>query len=174
MARLLEVETLPISVTRHDEWLHGGTPLHPRVAELFMRSVVPRADGTYILKIGFDEQPLQVEVAAFFVRRVELDEVAGELRAAFLHVSDGAHEPLRPETLEQGDDHALYCRLERHGLLVPARFLATPYNALATHVEPLGSGFALRLGGRGWPVAAFDAAPRVVRSSGSASGQGSV
>jgi len=166
MARLLEVENLPISVTRHDEWLHGGTPLHPRVAELFMRSVVPRADGTYILEIGFDEQPLHVEVAAFFVRRVELDEAAGELRAAFVHLSDGAREPLRPETLEQGDDHALYCRLVRHGLLVPARFLATPYHALAAHVEPVGERFALRLAGRRWPIAAFDPAPRVVRSSG--------
>jgi hypothetical protein len=166
MARLLEVETLPIAVTRHGEWLHGGTPLHPRVAELFMRSVVPRTDGSYILKIGFDEQPLQVEVAAFFVRLIELDEHAGEARAAFVHLSDGAREPLRPETLEQGDDNALYCRVERHGLLVPARFLATPYNALADHVEPDGGGFCLRLGGRRWPIAAFERGARPVPSSG--------
>ncbi len=160
MARLLEIETLPLRVTRHAEWLHGDAPLHPRVAELFARHVVPRVDGSYLLKIGFDEQPLEVDGTAFFVRRVELDERDGALASASVCLSDGAVEPLACESLMQGEDNALYCRIERHGLSVPARFLSTPYNALMAHADLDDGGAVLVAGGRRWPIRAFDPAPR--------------
>ncbi len=166
MARLLEIETLPLRVTRHAEWLHGDAPLHPRVAELFARHVVPRPDGTYLVKIGFEEQPLEVDGAAFFVRRVELDERDGALVAAAVCLSDGAIETLACESLMQADDNGLYCRVERHGRGVPARFLSTPYNALMAHADLDARGPVLVAGGRRWPIRAFDAAPPTASSGG--------
>lgn len=160
MPRLLEIEELPLRLDRHGQWRHGSEPLHPRVAELFARHVVPRPDGTYVVRLERDEQPVEVELVAYFVRRVELEESGAALRAVTLHLSDGGLEPLRPETLMLGDDDALYCRLERGGLSVAARFLSTPHHALAAHAEVDGDGAWLRLAGRRWPFGPLDAGTR--------------
>src|SRR5688572_22506607 len=111
MARLLELEELPIRVTARGVWLHGAEPLHPKVQRLFEKSVRIDAHGAYQLRIEFRTAPIEVEDTAFFVRRTELDVTDGRLMRVRLVLSDEREEMLDPTTLMQSAEHVLYCRV---------------------------------------------------------------
>ncbi len=160
MARLLELEELPIRVTSRGEWLHGDRPLHPRVRELFQKNVVPRADGSYLVKLGPAEQVLEVDDTAYFVTRLTTALGAdGRLAAVRLWISDGACEALDGATLMQSPDNVLYCRLRRHGLSVPCRFTPAQYHELALHAEEAAAGMRLAMGEVDFGFAPYDPRP---------------
>jgi hypothetical protein len=161
MVRLLELEELPIRVTARGEWLHGTTPLHPRVAELFQRNVVPRADGTYVVKLGRNEQVLEVHDTPYAVRRCDPVVRGDRLESIGIVVSDGRSDEVRGATLMQAADNTFYCRIARGDLWVPCRFTPGQYHALALVAEPEldGSTPMLVMGGRRFAIGPFVPAP---------------
>ncbi len=161
MARTVEIEHLPVRVTERGRWLHGGTPLHPRVSKLFARSIVPHEDGRYSIVLRGDEEVIEVEDTAFFVESMSLSERDdGLLDSVLLRISDGREEPLDPRTLMISAGSVLYARVIRHGLSVPCRFPPSLYHRLALHVEEdRDDGFVLPLGGKRWPIGPYNRRP---------------
>lgn len=147
MAQLLELEELPIRITAQGQWLHGSVPLHPRVADLFARHVVPMADGHYKIQLGHAQQPVQVADTAFSIRQILLEKDEQQrLCALDVVVSDGKKERLDPPILLQSTQNILYCLLMRHGVQVPARFTASQYHELADYIiEQKGGTYALQM-----------------------------
>lgn len=160
MAKWFLLEDLPIRVTARGDWLHGDEPLHPRVADLFARHVLPSPDGTYAIALGMARQPLVVTDTPYRVRRLRLGlDAAGALQEVRLHLSDGQEEVLDPSTLMQSADNALYCRITRHGLRVPCKLAPGQYHELALHAEVEGETARLRLGGKSYGFAPFSPLP---------------
>jgi hypothetical protein len=162
MAHLLELEHLPIRLTARGEWLHGTVPLHPRVAELFARHVVPEPDGNYRIELGKARHPLDVEDTAYAVRRLDLRGDANNLENVWLWLSDATDGPLDPSTLMQSADNVLYCRIIRNNLAVPVRFTPQQYHTLGLHVTHRDGHYALAMGGRYWPIAPYSIGPAPV------------
>ena len=157
MAKLLILPDLPICVTARGEWLHGDTPLHPRVAKLFARHVVPLADGGYEVRLGpMTHQRLEVADTAFFVLSITQHVEAGRLTGVTLTLSDAATEALDPTTLRQSAANVLYCDVQRHGMRVPCRFTAAQYHALALHAEMDGDVGYLPIGHERYKIAPKD------------------
>lgn len=161
MVRVLEIEHLPIRLTERGQWLHGSTPMHPRVAALFARSILPHPDGRYSVVVGKDEELIDVEDAAFFVESMTLvDREQGGLLSVDLRLSDGREQALDPSGLMVSEKNVLYVRILRHGLLVPCRFPPSLYHRLALYVEEdPNETFVLPLGGRSWPIGSYDRRP---------------
>jgi hypothetical protein len=160
MAKWFELPDLPIRITARGEWLHGDEPLHPRVATLFARNVVPHADGTYFVQLGYARQQLEVEDTAFFVRSLRAPTVGGALGAVTLHTSDDVEEALDPSTLMQSEDNVFYCAIKRHDMTVPCRFTPAQYHELALHAEVDGDAAYLIVGGKRWPIKPYRRVPQ--------------
>jgi hypothetical protein len=135
MAEWFELDELPIRLNARGEWFHGDRELHPRVAQLFARNLVPQADGTYQIVLGFNRQVVVVEDAAFFVRSVSCVPEDGPLERVEMLVSDERTEVLDPATLIQSPSNVLYAQIERGGRQVPCRFSPATYHTLALHFE---------------------------------------
>lgn len=158
---MLEIETLPIRLTADGRWLHGGEPMHPRVARLFGRCLVPDPDGRWHLEVGRERSPVEVDDTGLLVRSLALDETAeGVLTRARLTFTDDTEADLDPGSLEVSEEHVLYCRVVRHGLSVPCRFPPSLYHRLALHVEEAEGGFALRTTAGLFPLRPHDPAHR--------------
>lgn len=132
-------------VLHHDgRWTHEGQPIrHPRLRAHFDRSVrfLPE-EGKYVVTLRHFRGQIEVEEAAFFVRRFDAEDGS-------LHLSDGTVEGLDPASLRLSPiDGALLCTVKRslrpEGL--PARFDHGAHAALLQAVEPAEEGLALRLG----------------------------
>src|SRR5262249_38727988 len=99
-------------------------------------------DGRYCLRNDINWAYVAVEGPALFVRATRVDD-AGNLQ---LTLSDDRSEPLRPETLRQGPDGALYCDA-RDGRFV-ARFDRFAMQQLESVLREDGEGVYLALGDR--------------------------
>lgn len=161
MARFVELEHLPIRLTERGRWLHGETPVHPRVAVLFSRHIVPQADGRYYIVLGGNEEAVEVDDAAFFVETMNLLEADGDLERVDIRISDGKEETLDPSSLMISNENVLYARVDRNGFSVPCRFPPSLYHRLALKVEenPDG-GFFLPVGGRSYPLKPYVREPK--------------
>lgn len=157
MATWFELPDLPIRITARGAWLHGDQPLHPRVAKLFARNVVPHADGSYFVQLGYARQQLVVEDTAFFVTSLRTVTNKSTITKVTLQLSDGMLEDLQPATLMQSSDNVFYCRLSRHNLSVPCRFTPGQYHELALHAETEGSSIVLPIGSSKWPIRPYAA-----------------
>lgn len=136
----------PLRVLAGGAWMHGDEPLVGKVAALFARHVAYEPPLGYVVRIGRNIAPLQVDDTPFVVRSAQPRLVAGELVGVKLILNDGAHEELAPNTLAQGDGHVLYCTIVRSGYRLPCRFAPAHYHALALFMEPLDGSYALRVG----------------------------
>lgn len=147
MAKWFQLEDLPIRITARGEWLHGDEPLHPRVADLFARNLVPKATGEFYVQLGMAKQLLEVEDTAFFVRSVQVDASGAQVREVLLVLSDGTHEALDPATLHQGSDHVLYCGIIRRDVPVRVRFAPGQANSLGDYLQEDAEGIYWTVGG---------------------------
>ena len=142
------IESHTIRFGRDGEWYSDGERItNLRIADLFSRCVRREPDGCYILQMGDERAPLEVEDTPFVVRRVE-----GDAERGFsVTLNDGSTEPLDPTTLRSAADHAFYCRVKQGEC--EARLLRPAYYALARFVDVDSDGrFRLRVGGRDYPV----------------------
>lgn len=153
-----QIEALRRSGIRLDRegrlWHEGQQITHGRFQVALRKWLDRLPDGRTILRLD-DTRYAYVDVddAHLLITSIRVTD-----DAVILALNDGSSEELAPHTLEQSDDHALYCRV-RGGTLL-ARFLTPAYYALAEHMEeaPSGddgaaaSGFALRIGKSLYPI----------------------
>lgn len=170
MADVFMLTDAPIRVNARNEWLHGDDVIHPRVAKLFAQNVSMAEDGSYVVCLGRETQPIVVEDTPFWVTRMVVEPRAGQgayegLERVQLHLSDGSTERLDASTLMQSTEHTLYCRIERQGYLVPCRFTTQQYHTLAMYASAHGSGYALQVGQQAYTFAPYDRRPRPVQSA---------
>ena len=136
MPPLLLIDDLPIRVSADGRWLHGDEGLHPKVAVLFSKCLIPKENGEYELQVGQQRAPVLVSDVGFFVRSIVLNQDAtGQLESVKIKICDQVEETLNPESLMMSDDNSLYCRIERHGMNVPCKFLPGQYYELALLAE---------------------------------------
>lgn len=142
------IGTSRIRFGRDGRWYADGEPIENRkVADLFSRSLVPRADGGWELQVGHERAPVEVEDTPWVVQDVEGDGESGWT----VILNDGSRERLDPATLAVGEDDVLYCRVR--GGTVRVRFLRPAYYRLARHFEAMGDGrVGLRCGGRFYAI----------------------
>ena len=152
--------------------MHDGAPLHPRVAALFSRSIVPRTDGKYDIVLPNDRETIEVEDTAFFVTGMDmLEEPDGCLSVVKIHISDGQWEALDAGSLMISDENVLYARITRHGLSVPCRFPPSLYHRLALCIVETGPGeFALPLSGTSYPIGVYSGDARLPKKIGGGAG----
>ena len=131
---------------KEGRWFHNGVEItHRLTAELFSRSLQPDPAGGWRLVVGLEWAPVRVEDTPFTIKRVDLE---GE--RARLHLSDGTVEELAEATLRRNADHVLYCDVKEARF--PARFLRPAYYQLMERLIETPEGYAVRLGGRPWPI----------------------
>ena len=131
MPSLLIIDDLPIRVTHDGRWVHGDEALHPKVAILFAKCLIPQANGEWELQVGQQKSAVLVSDAGFFVRAIRV--VAGEqgdIQEVRIKISDDTEEMLDLGTMMMSSDNALYCRIKRHGFEVPCKFTAQQYHEL--------------------------------------------
>jgi hypothetical protein len=142
------IESHAIRFGRNGEWYSDGERItNRRIADLFSRCVRRASDGGYLLQMGDERAPLEVEDTPYVVRQIEGDGESG-LRVV---LNDSSSEALDPRTLRSAADHALYCRVKQGEF--EARLLRPAYYALARFIEVDADGrFRLWLGGSYHPI----------------------
>jgi uncharacterized protein len=142
------IESHSIRFGKDGEWYSDGERIdNRRIADLFSRCVRRDPRGGYLLQMGDEKAPLEVEDTPFVVRQIGGDPDRGLV----VVLNDGTTEPLEPATLRSGADHALYCRVKRGEY--EARLLRPAYYALARWITERGDGgFSLRACGHDYPI----------------------
>jgi hypothetical protein len=142
------IESHTIRFGRDGEWYSDGERIdNRRIAELFSHCVRKSPGGGYMLQMGDERAPLEVEDTPFVVRRIEGDPSTG-LQVV---LNDGTIEPLDPATLRVGADNAFRCRVKNGEH--EARLLRPAHYQLAGWVTAADGGrFILRMGGRAHPI----------------------
>ena len=136
MPSLLVIDDLPIRISADGRWLHGDEDLHPKVAILFAKCLIPKENGEYELQVGQQKAPVLVSDVGFFVRAMTFqNDDQGQLHSVLLKVSAQCEEPLELRSLMMSEDNCLYCRIERHGMSVPCKFTPAQYYELALLAE---------------------------------------
>jgi hypothetical protein len=144
------VESGRISFRSDGNWYSDAERIdNPRIALLFSRSIRRNPDGSYFLQVAEERAAITVEDTPYVVKSLD-----GDGRAGFrLVLNDEEREPLDPEALEVGAQNVLYARVK--GGAARARFLRNAYYHLSDCLEgDEHGGFALRIGGRRYPLRA--------------------
>lgn len=126
-----------LRLDKEGRFWHRGEPVeHARTVAVLHQGIHRAPDGRWATRIGKEWGYLEVEDAAFFVRRIE----GGRAQLA-----SGEWVKFDPATLASGADDALYTRVrgERARLTRPAQLSL----ADALH-ESAGGGYALELEGK--------------------------
>src|SRR4051812_2768166 len=144
-------------------WHRGGLVEHVRTNAVLHQGIHRAPDGRWATRIGKDWGYLEVEDAAFWVRRIEP-------RNDSLHaqLASGEWVDVDPSTLAVGADDALSLRVrgERARLTRPAQV------SLSDHLHETGPGaFVLRLPGGDFRIAR-DGGPEPGRQVSGQSGRG--
>jgi hypothetical protein len=143
------IESHHICFGRDGEWYSDGQRIdNRRIAQLFSRCVRKDPRGGFLLQMGDERAPLEVEDTPFVVRQIDGDPERGFT----LSLNDETEEELDPSTLRSGPDNAFICRVK--GGEFEARLLRPAYYRLATWTKPADGGtFLLPVGGRDYPIA---------------------
>ncbi len=144
------IESHTIRFGRDGEWYSDGERIdNRRIAQLFSRCVRKSPKGGYMLQMGDERAPLEVDDTPFVVRQVQGDPSSG-LRVV---LNDESAEPLDPETVRVGPDNAFTCAVK--GGEFEARLLRPAHYQLASWITTADDGrFLLRLGRREYPIRA--------------------
>jgi uncharacterized protein len=142
------IESHTIRFGRDGEWYSDGERIaNRRIADLFSRCVRRNSQGGFMLQMGDERAPLEVEDTPFVVLQIEGDRERGFT----LILNDGTQEALDPTGLRSGRDNALYCRVKSGEY--EARLLRPAYYALAQSVKVGTDGrLVLAVGGRDYPI----------------------
>lgn len=132
-----------------------------KIALLFSKHVMPdreaeHADGDpqWVIDLGIDRQPVEIEDTALVVRSVE-----GSPKAGFrVTTNDDVTDELDCSTLRAGADNVLYCDVDRGERgTITARFLRPAYYELAAWVEESDDDLVLACRGRRFHIMTADA-----------------
>ncbi|RMD85465.1 MAG: DUF1285 domain-containing protein [Candidatus Dadabacteria bacterium] len=139
-----------ISFRRDGRWYADDEPIENRkIAKLFSQHVCRDEDGAWQIDLGVDRQRVEVEDTPLVVVSVDGDPDRGFT----VRANDDISSPLDCSTLCVGEDHVLYCQLDRgeRGML-PARLLRPAYYQLAAWIEEGPEGPELPCRGRRYPL----------------------
>ncbi len=164
MPSLLLIDDLPIRVSADGRWLHGDEDLHPKVAILFSKCLIPKENSEYELQVGQQKAPVLVSDVGFFVRSMQIEkDEQGEPVAVVIKVSDQSEENLVLDSLMMSEDNGLYCRIQRHGMSVPCKFTPGQYYELALLADMEDETAWLTIAGQRYPMnQSYDAAVRKI------------
>ena len=129
-------------------WYADGEPIaNDKITSLFARHVRRSAAGTYILEVGPERVPIEVEDTPYVVIRFDV----GADGEAVIELNDRSIEQLDSGTLRVSADDVLYCSVKNG--TERARFLRAAYYQLAPFISQQATGgFVVRLGGTSHPV----------------------
>jgi hypothetical protein len=125
-----------ISFRRDGRWYADEEVIaNDKIALLFSRHVQPDGSGGWVIDLGIDRQPVEVEDTALVVTVFEGDPQRGYR----IRTNDGVEEPLDCSTLRVAGANVLYCDVDRGERgVITARFLRPAYYDLARRVEVSG------------------------------------
>jgi hypothetical protein len=134
---------------RDGRWYADGQPIvNRRIADLFSTHVRRSEAGGYMLEIGPERAPIEVDDTPYVVVGVDVDDDG----IARIELNDHSVEDLDPGSLQIGANEVLYCRVK--GGAERARFLRPAYYQLAPFItESEADRFDLWLGGTAHPLA---------------------
>ncbi len=139
-----------ITLDAEGRWWHEGDPIdHPRIADLFHRSIERTPGGTFVLHIPPFTYPIEVRDTPYFVRQVTI--AADATPPVHLRLSDGSEEALDLHSLRYVPERGFYCRVKAGAFA--AHFCRPAYYALAEYVQEEGSRYSLVLGKEHIPIA---------------------
>lgn len=138
------IESHSIRFGRDGEWYSDGERIaNRRIADLFSRCIRKQPDGGFVLQMGDERAPVEVDDTPFVVRRIEGSPEEG----LSVVLNDDTVEPFDPATLRIGADNAFYCAVKNREY--EARLLRAAHYQLARWVTAGDDGrFVLRAGGR--------------------------
>jgi len=138
-----------LSIDLEGHLCHRGEPItHPRTLEVLWRSLRVGPDGRYAVQVGREVGYVALADAPYGVRGVTFEQ-----GLILLHLSDGAVEPLDPETLTLDRAGVLHCRVKAGGHRARFGRSAQVDLGLALEEEEGAEGrFVLRLSGRRYAV----------------------
>jgi hypothetical protein len=111
-----------LKLTSSGIWLADGKEIsHEPTRKLFARSLKRQGAG-YMIQVGRESKPVEVEDTAYFIHRVDGNPAEGF--EAWL--SDDTREKLDPATLRYRPGR-LICKMERNGVLEEVKFLHAAY-----------------------------------------------
>ena len=158
LRRIIEsgVELKEIRLDRDGRWWFDGSEVeHPRVQQLFHRSIDRTEGGTWVLEVGRFTYPITVEDAPFMVLGVTVGPSGGcgteETAVVSVRLSDGSSEAIDPETLIYREQAGLYVQVKQGRF--EARFARGPYHELLSLLdEDDRGGYQLNIGERAFPL----------------------
>jgi len=129
------MKTPPIKIDKDGRWFCQGEEItHRRTYLLYCRNLTRDESGRFLLRVGREECPVEVEDAPFVVATMEFISSGLDGRESIgLTLNDETREKMAPETLRIGLNHIPYCRV-REGLF-EARFSRNAYQILAPHIQ---------------------------------------
>lgn len=131
---------------KEGRWFHDGVEItHKLTVDLFSRSIRRDKSGQYVLEVGPEWAPVEVEDTPFMVRRVDVEDDI--VRAT---LNDGSEEELDLDTLRISDRNVLYCDVKNKEY--PARFLRPAYYQLMNHLVENRDGYAIKIAGQNWYI----------------------
>jgi hypothetical protein len=131
---------------KEGRWFHDGVEItHKLTADLFSRSIKRDENGQYVLEVGKEWAPVEVEDTPFMIRRVDVTE-----DGVHATLNEGSEEELDLSTLSISDENVLYCDVKNGEY--PARFFRPAYYQLMHYLAETEDGFVVTINGRDWPI----------------------
>ncbi|MDP8257358.1 MAG: DUF1285 domain-containing protein [Candidatus Alcyoniella australis] len=138
-----------IKIDGQGDLYHEGVKItHARTIELFLRSLRRLPDGGYVIEVGNESAPVDVEDVPLLITSFGL-----EHGRPLCITNDGLRDELRPDSLWIGPQGALYGVLADRGLA--ARFVRSAHVQAAQHVQPDRNApqrFVICIGEREYPI----------------------
>ncbi len=134
----------PIEFRRDGRWYSDGDVIeNAKIELLFSRHVRSDGEGGWVIDVGIDCQPVEVEDTALVVKSVD----GSPERGFDITANDGVTEALPSATLSVGEGGVLYCEVDRGERgIIRARFLRPAYYHLMQHAEERDDRIVLRSG----------------------------
>jgi hypothetical protein len=127
-------ESPVIKIDKEGGWYYNNLPIINRAIYLFLNQHIEKKNnGTYIIKVGEEVCPLEVEDTPYVVTGIDVinaDSDKGEFLKVVLN--DETEEILDLETFHIGNANVPYCTVKQG--MFPARFLRPAYYQFAQHV----------------------------------------
>ena len=147
-AGFIAIESHSIRFGRDGEWYGDGERIsNQRISALFSRSLRRRSDGGFMLQMGDERSPVEIDDTPFVIRTID----GAPDRGFVATLNDNTSEPLDLRSLRVGADHAFVCNVKDGEF--EARLLRAAHYQLACWVTTAPGGkFLLRCEGHEYPI----------------------
>lgn len=128
-------DNILLRIDKEGRWFYQDEEItHRKTYLLFSRHLSRDDAGRYVLRIGQEQCPVEVEDAPFVVKTIDFLPLEGQgMKAIWLTLNDETREPLDLPTLRIGPANVPYCRVR--GGMFEARFSRNAYQLLARLIQ---------------------------------------